>query len=578
MAINPEDISTTRVDQLGDAPLSLESKIPHQPNTTLKKATVQELVDFVAAAIGVSAGVGYLPLAVTDGQQLPDVPTTPSFFLCGAGTYLNINGYPDVVCTASLNAVMSLSDHWQLAVEIPISPLSGTVQSVTGAIVDNTDPLNPVVNTPTLQQILNYNHELVDDNNFQGSEAGIENEGIFVLGFGNTSAYQNTGDNVNAIGTESAAANTGDFVNAIGAGSATQNGGDFVNAIGINNATRNTGNYVNAVGYDSLIDNTGSHVNAFGQKAGNSNAFKNVNLFGFQATADADNQNVFSKWISDTLRYLAKLSFNNITADRKWELQDKDGIISHLEDVYGLKPIIVSDPSGVYFTDLASARVQMGYFGFPAPLSDLFLNGKYYMWYSSLDIQTIAVSLNTDTGNAFGFNNDVTIQDESGFIYEMAGDVFRDNTSGEQIILKTCVFNDDDAGGGCQAPFKMTGTAYINGASFFIFSPNEISIDTAYITGATAFSTRFDIVGITSNKVSIKNLMSIGTNFCEKPKGRYDIGYCDSGIDFSVDSFSGGGELAWVHAPLTMNILTPQGSDIKNKLTAVNGYNQVIYD
>jgi hypothetical protein len=41
---------------------------------------------------------------------------------------------------------MSLTDHWELAVEIPINPLSGSVQSVTGSAVDNTDPLNPVIN------------------------------------------------------------------------------------------------------------------------------------------------------------------------------------------------------------------------------------------------------------------------------------------------------------------------------------------------------------------------------------------------------------------------------------------------
>jgi hypothetical protein len=52
---------------------------------------------------------------------------------------------------------MSVDDHWEIAVEIPIAPLSGAVQSVTGSAVDNTDPLNPVVNlsgaTPNLQQV-----------------------------------------------------------------------------------------------------------------------------------------------------------------------------------------------------------------------------------------------------------------------------------------------------------------------------------------------------------------------------------------------------------------------------------------
>jgi hypothetical protein len=146
MAINPELITTIRVDQLPDGTLNLTNKIPHTSGTVLEKASVQDLVDLVATAIGVSGGVGYLALSVTDGQQLPDVPELPSFFLCGAGTFLNINGYPNIICTENLNDIMSLTDHWELAVEIPINPLSGTVQSVTGSAVDNTDPLNPIVN------------------------------------------------------------------------------------------------------------------------------------------------------------------------------------------------------------------------------------------------------------------------------------------------------------------------------------------------------------------------------------------------------------------------------------------------
>jgi hypothetical protein len=147
MAINPDNITTIRVDQLAEDTLNLTNDFAHSNGTELKKATIQSLVDLVSTAIGSSSGVGYLAISVTDGQQLPDVPTEAGFFLAGAGTYLNINGYPDVICTENLNAIMSLTDHWELAVEIPINPLSGTVQSVTGSAVDNTDPLNPVINT-----------------------------------------------------------------------------------------------------------------------------------------------------------------------------------------------------------------------------------------------------------------------------------------------------------------------------------------------------------------------------------------------------------------------------------------------
>ena len=147
MAINPDNITTIRVDQLPEDVISLVNEFAHTNGTELKKATIQSLVDLVAAAVGAGSGVGFLPISVTDGQQLPDVPAEPSFFLAGIGTYLNINGYPDLICTEELNAIMSLTDHWEIAVEIPIAPLSGAVQSVTGSAVDNTDPLNPVINS-----------------------------------------------------------------------------------------------------------------------------------------------------------------------------------------------------------------------------------------------------------------------------------------------------------------------------------------------------------------------------------------------------------------------------------------------
>jgi hypothetical protein len=159
MAINPANITTIRVDQLANAGLTLDSLFPHTVGTELTSSTIESLVTLVASAIGSTDAVGFLPISVTDGQQLPDVPTNPGFFLCGAGTYLNINGFADLICTEALNAIMSVDDHWEIAVQIPVTPLSGTVQTVTGSAVDNTDPLNPVVNlggsstTPTLQEV-----------------------------------------------------------------------------------------------------------------------------------------------------------------------------------------------------------------------------------------------------------------------------------------------------------------------------------------------------------------------------------------------------------------------------------------
>jgi hypothetical protein len=149
MAINPDNITTIRVDQLATATLNVGNEFAHSQGSELKKATIQDLVDIVSTAVGAGSGVGFLPISVTDGQQLPSVPADPSFFLCGPGTYLNVNGFPDVVCTDELNAVMSLADHWQLSVGIPITPdlpSIGISQSVNNGTVDKAPSENAVYN------------------------------------------------------------------------------------------------------------------------------------------------------------------------------------------------------------------------------------------------------------------------------------------------------------------------------------------------------------------------------------------------------------------------------------------------
>jgi hypothetical protein len=168
---------------------------------------------------------------------------------------------------------------------------------------------------PTLQQVLDNNHDLVDNNNFQGTEAGVRNEGAYVNAFGQQAAQDNTGTSINAFGLSSARENTGNDVNAIGYYAANNNSGDNVNAIGA----------------DSGSGNSGVHVNAFGNSAGKNNTYKNVNLFGYNATADADNQTVFSKWLGGVNKYLGRLSFNNITDDRTWKLPNQSGTLTVLE-------------------------------------------------------------------------------------------------------------------------------------------------------------------------------------------------------------------------------------------------------
>jgi hypothetical protein len=154
--IDPNAISTIRVDQLAAADFNLTDNIPHEVGQVLKRGTVQQLADLIATQIETSGGVGYLPISVTDGQQLPDVPTEASFFLCGKGTFLNINGYPDIVCTEELNAIMSVTDHWEIAVEIPIEvnpEAIGIAQTINEGVLDSAPSQDAVYQA--LHQYLN---------------------------------------------------------------------------------------------------------------------------------------------------------------------------------------------------------------------------------------------------------------------------------------------------------------------------------------------------------------------------------------------------------------------------------------
>jgi hypothetical protein len=55
--------------------------------------------------------------------------------------------------------------------------------------------------TPTLQEVLDNNHDLIDGNNFQGTGAGLDNTGNDVNAFGNNAGNGNTFNNVNLFGT-----------------------------------------------------------------------------------------------------------------------------------------------------------------------------------------------------------------------------------------------------------------------------------------------------------------------------------------------------------------------------------------
>jgi hypothetical protein len=250
--------------------------------------------------------------------------------------------------------------------------------------INGNEIIIPVNTTPTLQQVLDFNHDLVDGifnagtgagsgntQNFQiaiGDEAGFQNSGINQIAIGEEAGFQNSGSTQNAIGRRAGEGNSGNRQNAIGERVGLRNLGDYQNAIGYDAGIDNTGisqvaigtgagdsnsgdnqvaiggsagdsnsgdNQV-AIGLETGIDNTGDNVNAFGYGAGFENAFNNVNLFGENAQADENGQTVLSK--DGTI--MARISTTGLTDTRKYVLPDENGKLATREWVLNNKSFI----------------------------------------------------------------------------------------------------------------------------------------------------------------------------------------------------------------------------------------------
>jgi len=135
--------------------------------------------------------------------------------------------------------------------------------------------------TPTLQQVLDFNHDLVDGNNFQGTGAGAGNTGTNVIAIGTCSAFNNTGNNVTASGHQSAYTNSGSYVTATGFQSAYNNTGNVVTATGFQSARNNTGVQLTASGYYSAFNNTGVYVTASGSYSARNNTGNGLTASGY---------------------------------------------------------------------------------------------------------------------------------------------------------------------------------------------------------------------------------------------------------------------------------------------------------
>jgi|688.fasta_scaffold426420_1 hypothetical protein len=133
------------------------------------------------------------------------------------------------------------------------------------------------------------------------------------------------------------------------------------NLQGTDAGNNNTGDRVNAFGNGALKDNTGDDVNAFGSSTGEGNAFNSVNFFGHGTSADADQQAVFGNY-NGTTTFNARLSYKDISDDRKYELPDASGtlVLSVNGNTADAQGDVVITPSGGVQTvkvSLASADI-----------------------------------------------------------------------------------------------------------------------------------------------------------------------------------------------------------------------------
>jgi hypothetical protein len=318
---------------------------------------------------------------ITPGPQGP--PGDPSIF---TSSFVNIDVYNEF--TSSYNTGSFTGSF--------TGDLIGTASFATSASFASTSSIALI--PPTLQQVLDFNRDLVDgvfnagtgagegntgiNQNALGEKAGFfntgnnqnalgEGAGFFNTGnnqnaLGESAGFKNAGNNQNALGEGAGAGNTGENQNALGASAGVDNTGDNQNAIGrgaglgntgVNQnalgegaGLGNTGDNQNAIGSEAGFDNsgqnqnafgnaagfenTGNDVNAFGSRAGNSNVYNNVNLFGNNAEATADGQTVLSK--DGTI--MARIDTANLTDSRKYDLPDNSGIIALTSDLVSYVP------------------------------------------------------------------------------------------------------------------------------------------------------------------------------------------------------------------------------------------------
>jgi hypothetical protein len=146
--------------------------------------------------------------------------------------------------------------------------------------------------TPTLQEVLDYNHDLTNGNVYIGTNSGNGNTKNYVVAIGTNNLQYNTGISAVGIGVSNLQYNTADDVVAIGNSNAHSNISTEIVAIGTGTLISNTGQFANGIGYNVLVNNNGQSVNAIGSTCANFQSGNNLNAFGTETALSNTGNNV----------------------------------------------------------------------------------------------------------------------------------------------------------------------------------------------------------------------------------------------------------------------------------------------
>lgn len=199
----------------------------------------------------------------------------------------------------------------------------GRIKNITGSLINASGTLYERRNNkwnavsgaiPALYQVLNYNHDLIQDNNFQGTDAGFGVTDTSNIGFGRSALYNSIGDNKIAIGREAGRSSKKNEQISIGRAAGYFSNGD-------------NGIYIGE--YSGYLD-SGINTIQIGSNATNANKYDYVILLGTSAIANGDSQIVFNNSGNPSANLRLK---NNVTTNRTINFPDKSGTFALLSDV-----------------------------------------------------------------------------------------------------------------------------------------------------------------------------------------------------------------------------------------------------